>query len=347
MLKIIVTGAYGPSQEFEPLREAGHEVMLGRPVDQPGRHPYTEEELVEWCRDADVVVTSHLDGISRPVLENAERLRLVVVPYVGTDRVDVHAATELGIIVANSPAPQHFLGAAEATIGLMLALLKHIKHNEAKLRRGEWAQRMDRGFLVAGKTIGLVGLGRVATQVAKRLQGWEARLLAADPYVAPEKARPLGVALVALHALLAESDVVSLHVTATAKTRHLIGEKELRSMKRTAVLINTARGALVDEEALCRAIEEGRIAGAALDTFEPEPLPMESRLRQLDPERVILTPHNVGHSEAGRLACLKLTLEAILSAAKGEVPKHTVNSQAITLWRQRFTGGQKVGDPRP
>lgn len=344
-MKVIVTGAYGPSQEFEPLREAGHEVVLGRPVDQPGRRPYTEEELVEWCRDADVIMISHLDGVSRAVLEAAEQLRLVVVPYVGTDKVDAPAATELGIIVANCPAPQHFLGAAEAAIGLMLTLLKRVKHNEAKLRRGEWGQRADRGSLVSGKTIGLVGLGRVATQVARRLQGWEARVLATDPYVPPEKARPLGVTLVTLQALLTESDVVSLHAPLTPKTRYMIGEKELRSMKRTAVLINTARGDLVDEGALCRAIEEGWIAGAALDTFEQEPLPMESRLRTLDPERVILTPHNVGHSEAGRLACLKLALEAILSALKGEVPKHAVNPQAVTRWRERF-GGTKVGEPR-
>ncbi|MBI3624604.1 MAG: dehydrogenase [Candidatus Rokubacteria bacterium] len=345
-MKIIVTGAYGPSQEFDPLREAGHEIALGRPVDQPARRPYTEEELVEWCRDAHVIMVSHLDTISRAVLEHAEQLRLVVVPFVGTDKIDVSAATELGIIVANSPAPQHFLGIAEATIGLMLALLKRIKHNEAKLRRGEWAQRIDRGSLVAGKTIGFVGLGRVAMQVARRLQGWEARLLAADPYVAPEKARPLGITLVALPALLAESDVVSLHMTLTPKTRGMIGDKELRSMKRTALLINTARGELVDEDALCQAIQENRIAGVALDAYEEEPLPMDSRLRALDPERAILTPHNVGHSEAGRLANLKLAVEATLNALRGEVPKHAVNPQAVALWRQRF-GGTKVGGMRP
>ncbi|MBI4590761.1 MAG: hypothetical protein HY725_18200, partial [Candidatus Rokubacteria bacterium] len=209
-MKIYVTGAYGPSQEFEALREAGHEVVLGRPVDQPGRQPYTQEELVEWCRDADVIMATHMETISRPVLEASERLRCVVVPYIGADKIDVPAATELGIVVANSPTSQNFLGVAEATIGLMLMLFKRIKHNEAKLRRGEWAQRVDRGWLLSGKTIGFVGLGRVGTQVARRLQGWEARLLACDPYIPPENARPLGVTLVTLSALLAESDVVSL-----------------------------------------------------------------------------------------------------------------------------------------
>lgn len=344
-MKIYVMGAYGPSQEFDSLRELGHEVVLGRPVDQPGRQPYTEEELVEWCRDADVIMASHLDTITRPVLEAAERLRLVVVPYIGVDKIDVGAATELGIVVANSPTPQNFHGVAEATVAFMLMLLKRITRNEAKLRRGEWAQRVDRGWLLSGKTIGLVGFGRVSTQVARRLQGWDVRLLACDPYVAPEAARPLSVTLVPLTTLLMESNVVSLHATLTAKTRHMIGEKELRSMKRTAFLINTARGELVDENALYRAIDESWIAGAALDVFEQEPLPMESRLRRLDPERVILTPHNVSHTEAGRLANLKLALESTLSAVRGEVPKHTVNPPAAARWRERF-GPKKVGGLR-
>ena len=344
-MKIYVTGAYGPSQEFEPLREAGHEVVLGRPVDQPGRQPYTEEELIEQCRDADVIMASHLDTISRAVMEAAERLRLVVVHHIGVDKIEVSAATERGIVVSNSPAPQNFQGVAEATIAFMLALLKRVKRNEAKLRRGEWGQRVDRGWLLSGKTVGLVGFGRAGTQVARRLQGWDVRLLATDPFVAPETTRPLGVTLVPLTKLLAESDLVSVHVTLTPKTRRLIGEKELRSMKRTAFLINTARGELVDEAALYQAIDESWIAGAALDVFEQEPLAMESPLRMLDPSRVILTPHNVSHTETGRLASLKLALEFTLSALRGEVPKHIVNPPAAARWRERFAP-KKAGGVR-
>jgi len=344
-MKVYVTGAYGPSQEFEPLRELGHEVVLGRPVDQPARQPYTEEELIEWCRDADVIMASHLDTVTRAVIQATERLRLVVVPYISVDKIEVSAATELGIVVANSPTPQNFHGVAEAAIAFMLALLKRVKRNEAKLRRGEWGQRIDRGWLLSGRTVGLVGFGRVGTQVARRLQGWEARLLAYDPYIAPETARPLGVTLVPLTTLLAESDIVSLHLSLTPKTRHMIGEKELRSMKRTAFLINSARGELVDESALYRAIDESWIGGAALDVFEQEPLPMESPLRMLDPSRVILTPHNVSHTETGRLANLKLALESTLSALKGEMPKHIVNPPAAARWRERF-GSKKAGGLR-
>jgi phosphoglycerate dehydrogenase-like enzyme len=164
---------------------------------------------------------------------------------------------------------------------------------------------------------------------------WDVRLLAADPYVSEERARSLGATLVDLPTLLAESDVVSLHASLTDETRLLIGEKALRAMKPTAVLINTARGEIADEEAVARALTEGWIAGAALDAFTREPLPAASPLRAVDPERLILTPHNVSHSEAGRRANLALALDQILAAGRGEPPTHCVNADAIPRWRNR------------
>jgi D-3-phosphoglycerate dehydrogenase len=212
-------------------------------------------------------------------------------------------------------------------------LLKRVKHNEAKLRRGEWAQRQDRGDFLFGKTVGLVGLGRVGSHVARRLVNWDVRLLAADPYVSADHATALGATLVDLPALLAESDVVSLHASLTDETRGLIGEKELRRMKPTAILVNTARGEMADEEAVARALGEGWIAGAAIDAFVQEPLGPGNPLRGVDPERLILTPHNVSHSEAGRRANLRLALEQILAVARGEAPAHCVNPDAIPRWR--------------
>ena len=235
--------------------------------------------------------------------------------------------------MANSPTPENFIAVAEATIGLALMLLKRVKHNEAKLRRGEWAQRQDRGEFLFGKTVGLVGLGRVGSHVARRLVNWDVRLLAADPYVSPEHAAALGATLVDLSTLLAESDVVSLHASLTDETRGLIGEKELRRMKPAAILVNTARGEMADEEAVARALGEGWIAGAAIDAFVKEPLGPGNPLRGVDPERLILTPHNVSHSEAGRRANLRLALEQILAAACGEAPAHCVNPDAIPRWR--------------
>ena len=332
-MKILATGPSGASEELQPLQDAGHEVVVGRPLDQPGRIAYTEADLIAAARDADVILASHLETISRGVMEAAPRLRLVIVPFIGTDKIDIPAATRLGVLVANSPTPENFIAVAEATIGLILMLLKRVKHNEAKLRRGEWAQRQDRGEFLFGKTVGLVGLGRVGSHVARRLVNWDVRLLASDPYVPMAQAEALDVTLVDLDTVLAESDVVSLHASLTDETRGLIGEKELRRMKPTAVLVNTARGEMADEEALARAIGEGWIAGAAVDAFVKEPLPPANLLRGVDPERLILTPHNVSHSEAGRRANLRLAFEQILAATRGEAPAHCVNPEAIPHWR--------------
>jgi len=332
-MKILATGLSGPGSELDPLREAGHEVIIGRPLDQPGRKAYTEAELCGAARDVDVILASHLETISRVVMEAAPRLRLVIVPFIGTDKVDMAAASRLGILVANSPTPENFVAVAEATIGVILMLLKRIKHNEAKVRRGEWARREDRGDFLFGKTVGLVGLGRIGSRVARRLVNWDARLIAADPYVSAEQARGLDVALTDLPTLLAEADVVSLHAVLTGETRGLIGEKELRRMKPTALLVNTARGELVDEEAVARALTEGWIAGAAIDAFTTEPLPPSSPLRAVDPERLILTPHNIAHSETGRRANLRLALEQILAVGGGQPPAYAVNPEAIARWR--------------
>jgi len=332
-MKILATGPSGASEELQPLRDAGHEVVIGRPLDQPGRIAYTEADLIAAARDADVILASHLETISRGVMEAAPRLRLVIVPFIGTDKIDIPAASRLGVLVANSPTPENFIAVAEATIGLILILLKRVKHNEAKLRGGEWAQRQDRGEFLFGKTVGLVGLGRVGSHVARRLVNWDVRLLASDPYIPMAQAEALDVTLVDLDTVLAESDVVSLHASLTDETRGLIGEKELRRMKPTAVLVNTARGEMADEEALARAIGEGWIAGAAVDAFVKEPLPPGNPLRGVDAERLILTPHNVSHSEAGRRANLRLAFEQILAATRGEAPLHCVNPEAIAHWR--------------
>jgi D-3-phosphoglycerate dehydrogenase / 2-oxoglutarate reductase len=218
-------------------------------------------------------------------------------------------------------------------VGVMLMLLKRIKHNEAKLRLGEWAKREDRGDFLFGKTVGLIGLGRIGTHVSRRLAGWDVRLLASDPYVAPDRAGTLGVTLVDLPTLLAEADIVSLHCTLTDETRNLIGEKELRRMKPTALLVNTARGEVVDEEAVARALTEQWITAAAIDAFVKEPMPADHPYRAVDPERLILTPHNIAHSEAGRRANLRLALDQILGVGRGEPPAHAVNPDAVPRWR--------------
>ena len=334
-LTVLATAPSGPAEEFEPLRAAGLDVVIGRPLDMPDRKAWSEGDLIEAVRAADVVLASHLEMVSRPVMSASERLQLVIVPFIGVDKIDVASATDLGVLVANSPTPENFVAVAEATIAMILMLQKRVKHNEAKLRAGGWAQRGDRGDFLFGKTVGLIGLGRVGSRVARRLAGWDVRLIATDPYIDPKTAEAVGAMPVDLPTLLAEADIVSLHVSLTDETRRMIGEKQLRMMKPTAILVNTARGEVADEDAVARAVDERWIAGAALDAFTKEPLPADSALRRVDPERMILTPHNIAHSEAGRRANLTLALEQILALARGEVPSNVVNPAAISRWRER------------
>ncbi|MBI2204652.1 MAG: hypothetical protein HYU41_12455 [Candidatus Rokubacteria bacterium] len=334
-LTVLATAPSGPLEEFEPLRAAGLDVVIGRPLGMKDRRPWSEADLIEAVRAADIVLASSFERISRAVMTPAERLQLVIVPFIGVDKIEVPAATDLGVLVANSPTPENFVGVAEATVMLILMLQKRVKHNEAKVRAGGWGGREDRGEFLFDKTVGLVGLGRVGSRVARRLAGWDARLLACDPYIDPSKATDVGATLVDLPTLLAEADVVSLHVSLTDETRGMIGEKQLRAMKPTAVLLNTARGEVVDEAAVARAVDEKWIAGAALDAFVREPLEADSPLRRVDPERMILTPHNIAHSEAGRRANLKLALDQILAVARGEPPAHLINPDAVPRWRTR------------
>ena len=255
---------------------------------------------------------------------------------IGIESVDVEAATELGILCCNSPTPENYLGVAEATIGLMVALFKRLKLNEAHVRAGGWKEPQNRGAIMTGKTVGIIGTGRIGRNVAKRLGGWDMRLLGYDPYVSPATVAPLGITMVPLQDLLQESDVVTLHVVLTRETRRLIALQQLRMMKPTAYLINTSRGQAVDEEDLVRALNENIIAGAALDVFDDEPLALHSKLRNVDPGRLIMTPHIIGNNPGSLEAGQRMAAATILAILEGTAPETVVNPAAIEHWKARF-----------
>ena len=187
-----------------------------------------------------------------------------------------------------------------------------------------------------GKTVGIIGLGRIGQNVAKRLGAWGMRLLGYDPYVRQETVVDLGVKMVSLDQLLQESDLVTVHVVLTKETRQMIRLRELRMMKKTAFIVNTSRGPVFNEIDLCQALNEGIIAGAALDVFEEEPLPMSNPLREVDPRRLILTPHIIGNNPGSLDAGQRLAAQSILSILEGKVPDTVVNPAAIERWKQRF-----------
>src|SRR5438034_1228663 len=221
-------------------------------------------------------------------MARAPNLRVVARAGTGVDTIDVPAATRRGIAVMNTPGA-NTVSAGEHAMGLLLALVRRISDAAAAMRRGEWDRKKFEGTELRGKTMGVVGLGRIGAHVAQLARAFGMSVVAHDPYLLPERAAEIGVPLLSLEELLRSADVVTLHVALTDQTHHLINADRLRLMKPTAVLINTARGELVDEAALAEAIREKRIGGAAIDVFAVEPLPADAPLRKL--ERVILTPH--------------------------------------------------------
>ena len=246
------------------------------------------EELDRALAGAHALIVRSETRVTADLMARAPHLRVVARAGTGVDTIDVHAATRRGIVVMNAPGA-NTVSAGEHAMGLLLSLVRRIPDAAAAMRRGEWDRKRFEGTELRGKTMGVVGLGRIGGHVAQLARAFGMSVVAHDPYLLPERAGDIGVKLLPLEDLLRVADVVTLHVALTDETHHLINATRLKLMKATAVLINTARGELVDEAALAEAIHEKRIGGAAIDVFAVEPLPKDAPLRTLD--RVLLTPH--------------------------------------------------------
>jgi D-3-phosphoglycerate dehydrogenase len=280
-------------------------------------------ELLRLMPEADflLVATARVDD---DLLRGAPRLRLVQHQGVGYDNIDVEACLRAAIPVALTPEGTT-IGVAEHTLLLILALYRRLPVVEAAVRRGEWPvwSMRTRSFELAGKTLGLIGLGRIGREVAKRARAFDTTILYHDPFRAPvEVEAELGVVYAPLDDLLRQADIVSLHAPLTAETRRIIGERELRLMLPHAVLINTARGGLVDEAALIRALDEGWIAGAALDVFAQEPPDPNNPL--LRSPNVILTPHIAAGTRDAYRTKMEAVFRNMQRVARGEAPLHQV-----------------------
>ena len=334
--KVCLTGPMRLRLIEELLQDADCELVLGKNTEDFRTHRYERRELIDLIGDCPVVYPSGRDVIGAEILDSCPELQAVVKSSIDIETVDVDAATDLGILCCNSPTPENYLGVAEATVGFMVALFKRLKFNEAFLRAGGWKEAQNRGMLMVGRTVGIIGVGRIGRNVAKRMAAWEMKFLGYDPYVSQETVAPLGIEMVSLEELLRESDVVTLHVVLTRETRNMITLRELKIMKPTAYIINTSRGPAINEADLTQALNEGIIAGAALDVFEVEPTPMSNPTRQVDPTRLIITPHNIGANPGSSEAGQRMAAESILSILKGKAPETVVNPDAIEQWRQRF-----------
>ena len=286
-----------------------------------------EREMIERMRDADALVVA-FSPVTRGLMSALEGLKTVVRTGVGYDVIDVPAATELGVIVVNIP-DIWVREVANHALALLLAWNRKLLELDRQVRAGVWAGGIpERTGSLHGETVGIVGLGNICSAFARRVAALELKVIACDPYVAPGHFAALGVERVSLEALAERSDYVSVHTLLNAETRHLIGEKFFQRMKPTAVLINTSRGPVVDEAALARALRDKRLAGAALDVWEEEPVAADNPLLKLD--NVIATPHAAYFSTAAVAAVPRRCGEEIARVLTGQRPLNVVNPEVYT-----------------
>jgi D-3-phosphoglycerate dehydrogenase len=298
---------------LEVFRAAGAELHLLAADERP--------RLAELVGDFDALVVRSATKVTASLLAAGERLRVVGRAGIGVDNVDVKAATERGILVVNAPTA-NALSATEHTFALLLALARNVPAADASLRRGEWERKRFVGVELQGKTLGVIGFGRIGQRVAKRARAFEMAVVAYDPYLDAEAARRLDVELLALPELLARADAVTLHTPLTEQTRGLLGAGELAAMKPGALLVNCGRGGVVDEAALLAALDSGPLAGAALDVFAQEPPADFTLMRH---PKVVATPHIGAQTREAQERIATETARMVLAALDGSLAVTAVN----------------------
>lgn len=297
--------------------------------------PPPREVLLKKAREADALVTLLTDKVDEELFKNAPRLRIVAQYAVGYDNIDLDAATKHGVYVTNTPSVLTE-ATADYTWALLLAVARRVVENDHFVRWGEWWRTgtgwhpmMMLSLEVHGKTIGIIGMGRIGQAVARRAKGFNMRILYYDRKRKPEIEKELGAEYVDLETLLKESDFVTLHVYLSKETHHLIGERELKLMKSSAIIINTARGPVIDTAALVKALKEGWIAGAGLDVFEKEPLPPNHPLTAF--KNVVLAPHAASATYETRDKMAELVAKNLIAFYKGEIPPTLVNKEVVKV----------------
>ncbi len=292
------------------------------PVVKRKNQLWTEEELIEIIPGADGIIVG-ADLVTRKVIEKAEKLKIICKHGVGVDNIDLEAATEKGILVTTGVG-SNTTAVAELTVALLLSMARNIPNSNNDIKSGKWIRCV--GTELYGKTAGIIGLGRIGKEVAKNLRGLEMKVIAFEPVKDEKFAKENKIEFVDLKTLLTQSDIISLHVPLVQKTRNIINSDTIRLMKPNVFLVNTARGGLVDEEALYSALKSKRIAGAAIDTFILEP-PFGSKLLELP--NVIATPH-IGaytHEAINEMSCM--AAKAVADFVSGKIPSFSINIEAL------------------
>jgi D-3-phosphoglycerate dehydrogenase len=311
----------------DPIANEGVDLLRSTSgVDVDVKTGMKPNELLEVVDGYDGLVVRSETKVTADVIKHGKKLRVIARAGIGVDNIDLDAATGAGIAVVNAPTG-NTVAAAEHTLALMLALSRNIAAANQSMKQGEWKRSAFMGIEVRNKTLGIAGLGRVGTEVARRAQGFGMRLVGYDPFLTPDHASRIGVELMTLEEMLAESDFVTLHTPLTDGTRNMIGAKALAVIKPGARLINVARGELIDEAALLEALDSGRLAGVALDVFLQEP-PVESKLPAHP--KVLVTPHLGASTEEAQREVAIEAAEQVLAVLNGQPARNTVNAPFIS-----------------
>jgi D-3-phosphoglycerate dehydrogenase len=302
----------------DALRKHGLEVDVAGTLD--------ERALVARIADYEGLIVRSATKVTRAVIAAATRLEVVGRAGAGVDTIDVDAATERGIVVMNTPGG-NTTAVAEHTLALLLALARHVPLADATLKAGRWEKNRLQGVELFGKALGILGLGRIGGEVARRALGFRMHVLAYDPYLTREAAERLGVESVELDELLARSDFITIHTPLTGDTRHLIGEAELARTKPGVRLINCARGGIIDEAALVQGLTSGHVGGAAIDVFEQEPPPADHPLLRF--EQVVVTPHLGAATDEAQAAVALAIADQVADALVRGIVANAVNLPAM------------------
>ena len=314
-------------------------VLVADPIDQEGIDFLTQhlievniktgllpEELVGIISEYEALIVRSQTKVTAEVIGAGDKLQVIGRAGVGVDNIDLRAATQRGIIVVNSP-ESNTLSAAEHTIALMLALARNIPQAHGQLKAGKWDRKRYTGIEVRNKTIGIIGLGKVGTEVAKRCQGLDMHVIGYDPMISVDCAESLGVELVSLEELLQQSDFITIHVPLTDTTRGLIGENALRKVKPSVRFLNVARGGIIDEQLLFKAVEEGRVAGAAIDVFTKEPATGNILLQS---DKIVVTPHLGASTVEAQTGVARDVAEQVIDILEGKPAKYAVNMPMLS-----------------
>ncbi|TAK31600.1 MAG: C-terminal binding protein [Chloroflexota bacterium] len=296
-----------------------------------------EDEVAALASDADAVICG-FEPFTRRVMESMSQCKIIAVEGTGYQGVDVRAATDLGIIVTNIP-DYCTEEVSDHVMAMILAMNRRLFLCDRITKAGNWGIVKWRTMIgpvsrLRGQTLGIIGLGKIARALVPKAQGFGLNTIACDPYIEPGAADKLGVRLVDLNELLSQSDFVSIHALLTPENRHMLGPKEFQMMKPTAYLVNTARGGLIDEQALAAALSQGLIAGAALDVTDPEPPSLDNPLFQMD--NVLITPHSAQFSEAAMAEMIRRPAEEIARVLQGSWPVAVVNPEVKARFEEKW-----------